>query len=116
MDSDYAALIAAGEVFVADEEGLAGVLVLRVAPDHLFVENVAVDPARQGQGVGRALLAFAERFARDHSLDELRLYTNQAMTENIKIYNRLGWRCTGAGQDQGFHRVHFSKRLEKHNE
>jgi len=39
---------------------VAGVLTLLLTGDTLIVENVAVRPAAQGTGVGRALLDFAE--------------------------------------------------------
>jgi GNAT superfamily N-acetyltransferase len=39
---------------------VVGLIVLIEEADHVLVENVAVDPGRQGEGIGRALLAFAE--------------------------------------------------------
>jgi ribosomal protein S18 acetylase RimI-like enzyme len=30
-------------------------IVLEVRADHVFIDNVAVDPQRQGAGIGRAL-------------------------------------------------------------
>ena len=65
MAADHAALIAAGAVWVATEAGaVSGVLVLHAQPPAMFVENVAVLPQRQGHGLGRELLAFAEGRAR----------------------------------------------------
>jgi GNAT superfamily N-acetyltransferase len=53
MLEDYAALIRAGEVWVLAEGGeVLGVLVMRPAEDHLFVDNVAVAPRHQGRGLG----------------------------------------------------------------
>jgi ribosomal protein S18 acetylase RimI-like enzyme len=112
MDDDYAAKVRAGEVFVADDGGVAGLIVLVARGDHLLVENVAVDPDRQGTGVGRALLAHAERLACERATPELRLYTNAAMVENLAFYPRLGYREDGRGVEDGFDRVFFSKRLE----
>src|ERR1700688_2541091 len=64
MLADYRAQVAEGAVSVVESDGcVAGVLVLIPAPDHLLLENVAVDPAHQGRGLGRALVAFAERQA-----------------------------------------------------
>ena len=61
MDSDYDALVAAERVWVCEvDTAVVGVVVLVPHDDHLLVENVAVDPAHQGQGHGRSLLAFAE--------------------------------------------------------
>ena len=73
------------------------------------MENIAVRPACQGRGVGRALLAHADSTATDLGLAELTLYTNSAMTENIELYSRLGWRETHRRTERGFQRVFFSK-------
>jgi N-acetylglutamate synthase-like GNAT family acetyltransferase len=112
MTDDYAIVVAAGHTWVAQRaEQLIGVLVLRPADDHLLVDNVAVAPGSQGVGVGTRLLAVAEDEARRLQLPELRLYTNQAMTENIDYYPRRGYRETHRGGDGGFARVYFSKFL-----
>jgi ribosomal protein S18 acetylase RimI-like enzyme len=110
MDWDYVALVGAGKVSVLLDGGaIPGIIVLSPERDHLLVENVAVDPARQGEGLGRRLLAFAEDEARRHGLDEVRLYTNVAMTENIAMYRRLGWEEHDRRMGEGFARVHFRK-------
>ncbi|WP_423445879.1 GNAT family N-acetyltransferase [Kocuria sp. KSNUG] len=112
LTADYEALVASGCVTVAVRAGeVLGVLVTVPHPDHLHVDNVAVDPAAQGTGVGRRLLECAEGQARDLGLDELRLYTNAAMTENLEYYPRRGYRETGRRLDEGFERVFFSRRL-----
>jgi hypothetical protein len=56
-------------------------------------------------------LACAESLAADLGLPELRLYTNAAMTENLKLYPRLGYGETGRHSERGFERVYFSKSL-----
>ena len=111
MDDDYDAKVHSGEVFVADDGAVVGLIVLVEQPDHLLVENVAVDPVRQGAGIGRALLAYAEEHALARGLGELRLYTNEAMTENLSFYPRLGYREVGRHVEDGFRRVYYSKRL-----
>ena len=112
MLEDYDALIRAGEVWVWDEGGeVLGVLVMRPAEDHLFVDNVAVAPGHQGRGLGRELLAFAEERARREGLPEVRLYTNEKMHENLAVYARLGFEETGRGVDGGYQRVFMRKRL-----
>lgn len=110
MDDDYVAKIGDGHVEVALVGGEpVGLIVLVPQADHLLVENVAVDPAFQGGGVGRALLAHAEQRAAQRGLREIRLYTNAAMTENLGLYPRLGYRETGRATEHGFARVYFSK-------
>ena len=115
MDDDHAAHVARRDQYVlcdADGTGaVIGAIVLIARDGHLFVDNVAVAPALHGRGLGRALLEFAEREARRRGLEELRLYTNAAMTENLAIYPRLGYEETGREQVGPFHRVAFRKRL-----
>ena len=112
MLEDYAALIRAGEVWVLAEGGeVLGVLVMRPAEDHLFVDNVAVAPGHQGRGLGRELMAFAEAKAMRDGLPEVRLYTNEKMHENLAVYARLGFEETGRRLDGGYHRVFMRKRL-----
>ena len=110
MDADYAQAIATNEVWVAArDDGLVGALVLRPEHDHLFVDNVAVDPEAQGTGIGRALLEQAERRAIALGLPELRLLTHELMTENREMYERLGWEETEHRLEGRFSRVYFRK-------
>ncbi len=92
MIADYAELIAEHRVWVLVEgDGLAGVLVLLPEPEHLLVYSVAIQPALQGKGYGRRLMAFAEDQARERGFRRMVLYTNERMTENVAIYERLGF-------------------------
>jgi ribosomal protein S18 acetylase RimI-like enzyme len=110
MTADYAALVAAGEVRVAvDGTSVVGVLVLRPVPGAMHLENVAVDPAVQGRGIGRLLVEHAEHEAREAGLPAVELYTNARMTENVALYPRLGYVETGRRSDDGFDRVFFRK-------
>jgi ribosomal protein S18 acetylase RimI-like enzyme len=110
MAADYAALIAAGAVWVVRAEGaIAGVLVLRPQPPSLLLENVAVAPAHRGRGLGRSLIGFAEEHARASGFDAVVLYTNERMTENLGLYPALGYTETGRRVEDGFARVYFRK-------
>jgi len=112
MTVDYAALPAAQDVFVVERDGtLLGVLLLEAFPDFLMVENVAVDPAVKGGGLGKALMAFAETEARRRGLPELRLYTHAMMTENQAIYRHLGFVEIGRREVDGRPRVYMAKDL-----
>lgn len=92
MEQDYAEQIASADAFVLEDDGeIAGLLILVADGGHLAVDNVAVDPSRQGEGLGRRLLAYAEERARERGVSELRIYTHQKMTENIELYARLGY-------------------------
>lgn len=112
MDEDYTEKVAQNLVFVASEAGaIVGLIVLIRELEHLLVENVAVAPERQGEGIGRALLGFAEAVARETGTPTLRLYTHAAMTENLALYPRLGYEQADRRTDNGFERVFFVKHL-----
>jgi N-acetylglutamate synthase-like GNAT family acetyltransferase len=113
MSDDYAELLGTSRVWVLnDGADLIGVLVTRAAPDHLLIDTVAVAPTAQGGGHGCRLLERADLDARDQGLVEIRLCTNEAMTENIEFYPRRGFHETGRAEQDGFRRVFFAKRLE----
>jgi len=87
-------------------------LVLEPAEDHLLLENVAVAPQAQGLGVGGRLLRLAEEQALARGLREVRLYTNEAMTENLAYYLRRGYSETHRATQDGFRPIFFTKPLE----
>jgi GNAT superfamily N-acetyltransferase len=91
MDDDYGALIAAGRVHVTGTDGIDGLIVLVPDGDALLVDNVAVDPARHGKGIGRRLLAFAEEEARRRRLAATTLFTHSMMASNLTLYASLGY-------------------------
>jgi GNAT superfamily N-acetyltransferase len=112
MTADYAEAVRAGQAWVAVTDGeIAGFVIVIDEPGCLLVENVAVRPAAQGRGIGSRLLALAEDQARSLGRGEVRLYTNEAMTENLSYYPRRGYAETGRAEQDGFRRVFFCKRL-----
>jgi N-acetylglutamate synthase-like GNAT family acetyltransferase len=112
MNADYAEAVRSGLTWAAVRDGvIVGLLVLVVRPDHLLLENVAVLPSAQGSGVGARLLAFAEEQARELGREEIRLYTNEAMTENLAYYPKHGYVEMHRAEQDGFRRVFFSKRI-----
>ncbi len=70
-------------------------------------------PARPPRraGHGRTLLELADQDARELGLPEIRLCTNEAMTENLAFYPRQGFHETGRGVQDGYHRAFFAKVL-----
>jgi ribosomal protein S18 acetylase RimI-like enzyme len=108
--TDYTDAVLAGRVWVLDDP-VAAVLVLDPEQDCMLVENVAVSPAAQGRGLGRALMEFAERQAMTRGLRRMTLYTNEVMTENLAIYARLGYQETARRTEGGYSRVFMAKEL-----
>ncbi|MBL0406129.1 GNAT family N-acetyltransferase [Microvirga aerilata] len=112
MIDDYSALIEKRCVHVLfSGSKLAGMLVLLPEDEAMLLDNVAVHPDMQGRGYGRALIAFAERISIERGFKAIRLYTNEAMIENIRLYERLGFAETHRAQEKGFRRVYMTKPL-----
>jgi ribosomal protein S18 acetylase RimI-like enzyme len=92
MTDDYAEVVRDHRMTVAERGGeIVGLVVLRVDDEGFFVDNVAVDPAHQGIGVGRALLEHAEVAARDAGFRWIHLFTHERMVENLALYVRIGY-------------------------
>lgn len=112
MLDDYGARVSEGAVWVIEEgPAVAGIVVLLPKPDHLLLDNIAIAPARQGSGLGRRLLTFAEAEAVRRGYREIRLVTHQKMTESQRLYAAIGYEETGRGTAAGYERVFMSKRL-----
>jgi ribosomal protein S18 acetylase RimI-like enzyme len=92
LTDDYSDVVRRSPVTVAERGGeVVGLIVLGVDDEGFFVDNVAVDPAHQGSGVGRALLEHAEDEARRAGFSSLYLYTHEKMAENLALYSRVGY-------------------------
>ena len=112
MLDDYGQRVADEQAWVLEDEGeLAGVLILEDGDAGLLLDNLAVSPATQGRGHGRALIAFAEQEARRRGYAEMRLYTHALMTENLALYRRLGFHETCHVTEKGYERVYMAKAL-----
>ncbi len=113
MSADYEAAVRDHRFDLLHLEGVLAALVETVDEgDPLLIENVAVLPRFQGQGLGSKLIAHAEAIARSLGYARTRLYTNKRMVENVKLYLRLGYRVDGEEDlGPGMLRVHMSKPL-----
>jgi ribosomal protein S18 acetylase RimI-like enzyme len=112
MDADFAAQIEQGIVHVALlERQFVGYVVFYREGDHVHLESVAVLPAKSGKGIGRELVRSVERTARLAGLKAVELYTNEAMVENLAMYEKIGYKEIQRRRDAGFKRVFFRKSL-----
>lgn len=96
MDVDYLSEIKHYPTWVVESQGkiVAG-LIMVFDNKQASIANIAVDPGCQGQGIGGALMKFAESQAGQNSFSELHLATHVLLKENISLYQHLGWKETG---------------------
>ena len=79
MDEDFTETFAATEFegwVKSDGDLIRGVIVLQPEPDHLWVDNVAVDPVAAGTGIATELLDHAAKRASELGLPETWLFTH----------------------------------------
>ena len=108
MEVDYLSEIKNYPTWVVESEGsVLGGLIMVFENDQVSIANVAVDPRFQGQGIGGALTKFAESKAKENSFSELQLATHVLLTENISLYQHLGWQETGRDES----RIFITKRI-----
>jgi GNAT superfamily N-acetyltransferase len=92
MDLDYEEEIRGFPSWVATLNGnVVGGITMMFEEDHASIANVGVNPAYQGQGLGKGLMELAESEARDRGLSKLQLATHIALKENLALYQHLGW-------------------------
>ena len=93
------------ETLVAESEGeVVGTLVLAILPNlahggapYAIVENVVVDGARRGRGVGKLLMREAIERARHAGAYKLVLSANAVRARAHEFYRSLGLKQTHAG-------------------
>lgn len=109
---DYDSEIRHHAAFVLESnEQIIGLLILHVDDAGVLLDNVALLPEFQGLGLGRRLLAFAEQETQRLGFSQITLFTNEVMTENIHLYERLGYIEYERVLDKGYHRVYMRKTL-----
>ena len=108
MSADFATAVVADHVVVIETAGIVdGYMNAWPELDAYFIENIAVAPARQHQGLGRKLIDHAAAEARRHNLSAIRLYTNAAMTESLSMYAHIGFVETHRATEKEFDRVYM---------
>jgi len=109
---DYEQVIQQRHVSVIERHNqIIGVIVLGTTDEGFLLDNVAVHPQYQGQGIGRMLLEFAEEQAREQGFKTIHLCTNVVMTENQAMYGKIGYCEYERRHDNGYSRVYMRKVL-----
>ncbi|MBS0527281.1 MAG: GNAT family N-acetyltransferase [Proteobacteria bacterium] len=92
------ASIERGDVFVADEAGrLVGVAATERRDAGLYLDRLAVDPAKQGSGLGSWLLLRLEEIARSRGDRAMSLQTAEMMEHLLRLYGRHGFEIVHRG-------------------
>ncbi|CAA9562469.1 MAG: hypothetical protein AVDCRST_MAG59-2707 [uncultured Thermomicrobiales bacterium] len=90
-DEVAAAIDAGGAAVAWIGEEAVGAIRWTPLPGHLYVGRLAVLPAHRGQGVGLALVAFAETQAASLELPEVRVEARSALPENAAFFQGRGF-------------------------
>lgn len=110
---DYNELLASHEGWLWRTDGvITGVLILENRPEDLLIWSIATRPGRQGSGLGKAMLRFADDRARELGKDVVRLYTGQPLSHLISWYGRHGFTLERVEELSDRAIVHMLKRLE----
>jgi ribosomal protein S18 acetylase RimI-like enzyme len=73
-----------------DNRAVVGTAVLAPPENHLLLRTVAAAPSHRSGGHGRRLIAFAEEEARRRGLEEIQVFINLTLANEIRLYRGLG--------------------------
>ncbi|MCR6655071.1 MAG: GNAT family N-acetyltransferase [Opitutus sp.] len=89
-----------GTLFLGEQEGrVVAVAVLTVDGASAELNNLAVDPAHQGRGLGRRMLAHVLAHARATGCTRVEVGTGNSSLRQLEIYQRSGFRIIGVVRD-----------------
>ncbi len=114
MRADYERNIQDHRIELLIRNGVVGAVLETIDwPDHVWIENIAVSPELQGNGLGRHLLDHAEGLATKLGLSDVRLLTHAAFEANIALYVGVGYVIDRMEPFMGGRTVYMSKRLNR---
>jgi ribosomal protein S18 acetylase RimI-like enzyme len=90
-----------GLLYRLDGRPVAGLRFER-RPDHLYVHRVAVDPAFQRRGIGRALMQWVHEYCRRAGIAEVRVGVRSQLPGNCLFYEALGYEVVGEHSHPGY--------------
>lgn len=96
---------ARNRLLVAEHDGvIRGSFQLTYVPDMqpdgrdvAIIENVIVDGASRGAGIGSAMMRWAVKEARRHGCSQVKLTSNNKRADAHRFYARLGFEATHTG-------------------
>jgi len=110
------AAIGRGDVYVGlDGTEVVGIISTVRREDELVIDQLGVNPSRQGEGIGSWLIEQIEHTARSEQVTVLSLQTAEMMTDLLRLYTRHGFiethKALPEHGDDEYLRVHMKKRL-----
>lgn len=91
------------------DELIGGLILVPVDNEEIRVMQVAVDPARQGEGTGRKLIEYAEKTAKEIGYTKIVMH---AMLSVVGFYEKLGFtQDSDLFEEKGINFVRMVKEL-----
>jgi len=110
------AAIQKGDVYVGLEDTrIVGAVTTTRKGDELYIDQLGVDSARQGKGIGSWFIQNIEQTARSEQVKVISLQTAEMMADLLRFYARHGFyeirKALPAHGEDDHLRVHMEKRL-----
>lgn len=91
------AMMQKGEFLVAEDESgrLVAAVYTECSGEHAYLGMLAVDPSRQGTGLGRMITEAAEEYCRDRGCQHMRITVLSLRSQLLPFYRKLGYAEAG---------------------
>lgn len=82
-----------GRCFVAKqhEQPVAVIVLVAIDLTRLEIKNIAVEPERQGQGIGKKMLQWAYAYAKQARFEKLVVGTGNSSIQQLRFYQQQGF-------------------------
>lgn len=91
------------------DELIGGLIMVPINNDEIRIMQVAVDMVRQGEGIGRKLIEYAESVAKEIGYEKMVMH---AMLSVVGFYEKLGFKQEGGVfEEKGVRLVRMVKKL-----
>lgn len=91
------------------DELIGGLIMVPVDSEEIRIMQVAVDESRQHEGIGKKLIAYAEKTAKEIGYSQMVMH---AMLSVVSFYEKLGFRQEGdLFEERGINFVRMVKQL-----
>lgn len=94
---------------VNNNELLGIVVLLPTRPETLEIVNISVTATKRNNGIGRQLLTFAEKYARENKYAWLEIGTGSTSFGQLYLYQKCGFRVVGVDLD--FFTTHYEEEI-----